>query len=145
MVITFFMIKSSISALCKILVSHFALIITRRNISSHAKLSRMPNIVKFLGLNLAERLSMSFPEQLLNGTILSVNYRICLRLTTLTFDDPMDVTAYQIRLTSPHLLYRLPMTAWQISNSWRRSCNQLLMLPGRMVLLSVKSSIFPME
>ena len=111
---------------------------SQENISSHAKLSRMPSIVKSLGLNLAERLSMSFPGPLLNGTILSVSYRICLRLTTLTFDDPMDVTAYQIRLTSPHLLYKLPMTAWQTSNSWRRSYNQLLMLLGRMVLLSVK-------
>ena len=77
--ITFFMIKSSISASCKILVSHFVLIVTRRNILSHVKLSRMPNIVKSLGLSLAERLSMSFPGQLLNGTILSVSYRICLR------------------------------------------------------------------
>ena len=124
------MIKSSISVSCKILVSHFAPIITRRNISLHAKLSRMPNIVKFLGLNLAERLSMSFPEQLLNGTILSVSYRICLRWTTLIFDDPMDATAYQIRLTSPHLLCKLPVTAWRISNSWRRSYNQLLVLLG---------------
>ena len=143
--ITFFMIKSSISASCKILVSHFVLIVTRRNILSHVKLSRTPNIVKSLGLSLAERLSMSFPGQLLNGTILSVSYRICLRWTTLIFDGPMDATAYQIKLTSPHLLYKLPMTAWQISNSWRRSYNQLLMLLGRMVSPSVKWSIFSME
>ena len=116
----------------------FFTIMTRKNILLHAKLSRMPNIVKSPGLSLAERLSMSFPGQLSNGTILSVSYRICLRLITLTFDDPMDATAYQIRLTSPHLLYKLPMTAWQISNSWRRSYNQLLMLLGRMVLPSVK-------
>ena len=136
--IIFSMIKSKMSVLCKILALLFAPQITKRNISLHAKLNRTPNTVMFLGLNPAERWSMSFPELLLNDTRLLVNFRACLQLTILISDDPMDAIAYQIRLMSPHLLSRLPMTTWQTSSLLRRSFNQLLMPLGRMDLQSAR-------
>ena len=85
------------SVSCKILELPFAPQIIKRNISLHARLNLMLNTAMFLGLDLAERWSMSFPELLLNDTRRSVNFRAFLQSTTLTSEDLMDAIAYQIR------------------------------------------------
>ena len=98
----------------------------------------MLNTVRFLGPNLAKPLNMFFPEQLLNVATLSVNYRAYLLSTALTFDAPMDVTAFQIRSMSLLSLFKLITTALLTLNLLRKLFNQLLMLLGHTVLLNVK-------
>ena len=138
---TFSMIRFNMSALCKILELPFAPQITKRNTSLHARLNRMLNTAMFLGLDPVERWSMLFPELLLSDTRRSVSFRAFLQLTLLISEDPMDAIAYQIRLMSPHSLFKLPMIAWQTSSLLRRSFSQLLMPLGRMDLQSVRLSI----
>ena len=110
----------------------------QENILLHAKLNPVLNTVRSLGPNLAKPLNMFFPELLLNVVTPSVNYRTYLLSIALTFDDPMDVTVFQIRLMSPLSQFKLITTALPTLSLLRKRFNQPSMLLGCTVSLNVR-------
>ena len=98
---TSLMTKFSMSVSCKILELPFAPQIIKRNISLHARLNLMLNTAMFLGLALAERWSMSFPELLLNDTKRSVNFRAFLQSNGChRISDKIDVTSLTVQIAN---------------------------------------------